>query len=155
MLPEICLLLRSTVAHGAVELSAGSHTHGQVPGDALPWSGVVVGPLERGERAEPAKGDRSFLDLWMTATFILRMLIDCCLKAITHQLQLVLYLLFLRLPDVDPDLCIYSFGTWQWCITLLTFFSLSVISRVWIKFSCTDSTHTEQDEGGSEAMQLF
>lgn len=48
MLPEICLLLGSTVAHGAVELSAGSHTHGQVPGDALPWPGVVVRPLERG-----------------------------------------------------------------------------------------------------------
>lgn len=49
MLSEICLLLGSTVAHGAVELSAGSHTHGQVPGDALPRSGVVVRPLERGE----------------------------------------------------------------------------------------------------------
>lgn len=46
MLPEICLLLGSTVAHGAVELSAGSHTHGQVPGDALPRSGVVVRPWE-------------------------------------------------------------------------------------------------------------
>lgn len=44
MLPEVRLLLGSTVAHGAVKLSAGSDTHGQVSGDALPWSGVVVRP---------------------------------------------------------------------------------------------------------------
>lgn len=56
MLSEIGLLLGSAVAHGAVELSAGSHTHGQVPGDALPRSGVVVRPLGRRERPEPADG---------------------------------------------------------------------------------------------------
>lgn len=54
MLPEVRLLLGSAVAHGAVELSAGSHTHGQVPGDALPRSGVVVRPwreeVRRGRR---------------------------------------------------------------------------------------------------------
>lgn len=44
MLPEVRLLLGSAVAHGAVELSAGSHAHGQVPGDALPRPGVVVRP---------------------------------------------------------------------------------------------------------------
>lgn len=44
MLPEVRLLLSSTVAHGAVELSTRSHTHGQVPGDTLPRSGVVVRP---------------------------------------------------------------------------------------------------------------
>lgn len=52
MLPEVGLLLGSTVAHGAVELSAGSHTHGQVPGDALPWSGVVVRPCRQYNREE-------------------------------------------------------------------------------------------------------
>lgn len=50
MLPEVRLLLGSAVAHGAVELSAGSHTHGQVPRDALPRSRVVVRPCsEEGE----------------------------------------------------------------------------------------------------------
>lgn len=44
MLPEVRLLLGSAVAHGAVELSAGSHAHGQVSGDALPRPGVVVRP---------------------------------------------------------------------------------------------------------------
>lgn len=42
MLPEVRLLLGPAVAHGAVELSAGGHTHGQVPGNALPRPGVVV-----------------------------------------------------------------------------------------------------------------
>lgn len=44
MLSEVRLLLGSAVAHGAVELSAGSHAHGQVPRDALPRSRVVVRP---------------------------------------------------------------------------------------------------------------
>lgn len=54
MLPEVCLLLGPTVAHGAVVLSAGSHAHGQVPGDALPRSGVVIWPWmeERGDGRE-------------------------------------------------------------------------------------------------------
>lgn len=53
MLPEVCLLLGSAVAHRAVELSTGSHTHGQVPGDALPRSGVVVWPWRKEVRKEP------------------------------------------------------------------------------------------------------
>lgn len=48
VLPEVRLLFGTTVAHGAVELSAGSHTHGQVPGDTLPRSGVVVWPWRGG-----------------------------------------------------------------------------------------------------------
>lgn len=52
MLPEVRLLLGSAVAHRAVELSTGSHTHGQVPGDALPRSGVVVWPWRKEVRKE-------------------------------------------------------------------------------------------------------
>lgn len=52
VLPEVRLLLGSAVAHGAVELSAGSHAHGQVPRDALPRPGVVVRPWGGGRGGE-------------------------------------------------------------------------------------------------------
>ena len=59
MLPEVRLLLGSTVAHGAVELPTGGHTHGQVPGDALPRSGVVVRPLGEKETRDDRQERRS------------------------------------------------------------------------------------------------
>lgn len=43
VLPELHLLAGARVAHGAVELAAGSHAHGQVTGDPLPRARVEVG----------------------------------------------------------------------------------------------------------------
>lgn len=43
VLPELHLLAGTRVAHGAVELATGSHTHGQVTGDPLARAGVEVG----------------------------------------------------------------------------------------------------------------
>lgn len=43
VLPELQLLAGPSVAHGAVELPAGRHAHGQVTGDPLPRARVEVG----------------------------------------------------------------------------------------------------------------
>lgn len=42
VLPELHLLAGARVAHGAVELATGSHTHGQVTGDPLARAGIEV-----------------------------------------------------------------------------------------------------------------
>lgn len=41
---EVSLVTSTRVAHGAIELPAWRHTHGQVTWDSLPWPWVVIRP---------------------------------------------------------------------------------------------------------------